>query len=327
MPSISQNPAVNYVSRNNDLGGSLEEFDLLKERENYIWADLAPVVEVSKSSGQYGRLKLEELLKERTTLRAPGAGYNRDSSRFEADNYSTVEHGAEEVVDDNLSEVYKDFFDAEMVARNRCFGAIARNAEKRWAAAIFDTAVYTGAALTTAIGTAWTAANSTPIDNVEAAVQKVWENTGLWPNTIILNRHEFRNLRNNAQILDRISSNGAGSSIKAGDVTRQQIAECFDLEKVLVGGGAENTANENQTRSISKIWDDSKAMVCVTAMTDDIAEPCIARTFHWSDDGSEIFGAVETYRDESVRGDVVRVRHQVGEKIIYTQCGHLLTGI
>ena len=40
-----------------------------------------------------------------------------------------------------------------------------------------------------------------------------------------------------------------------------------------------------------------------------------------------IGGTVETYRDETIRGDVVRVRHDTDERIIYTELGHLLTSI
>ena len=68
-------------------------------------------------------------------------------------------------------------------------------------------------------------------------------------------------------------------------------------------------------------------MVCRIATDSDIKSPCIGRTLHWAEDGSEIGGTVETYRDESVRGDVVRVRHQTDEKMLYTQAGHLLSNI
>ena len=36
---------------------------------------------------------------------------------------------------------------------------------------------------------------------------------------------------------------------------------------------------------------------------------------------------IETYRDETVRADITRVRHDVQEQILYTQMGHLLTNV
>jgi hypothetical protein len=68
-------------------------------------------------------------------------------------------------------------------------------------------------------------------------------------------------------------------------------------------------------------------MLCKVAKTNDVREVCIGRTFHWTKDGSSIGGTVEQYREEKVRGDVFRCRHQTGEKVINKECGHLLTGL
>jgi hypothetical protein len=65
-------------------------------------------------------------------------------------------------------------------------------------------------------------------------------------------------------------------------------------------------------------------MVCKVATGQDFREPCIGRTFHWAGDGSGIDGTIESYRDETVRGDVIRVRHDVDEIVLYKQAGHLL---
>ena len=61
--------------------------------------------------------------------------------------------------------------------------------------------------------------------------------------------------------------------------------------------------------------------------TNDMSEPCIGRTFHWAEDGSQPAGTVETYRDETKRSDIVRVRHDVDEIVMYTEMGHLLYNI
>jgi hypothetical protein len=58
-----------------------------------------------------------------------------------------------------------------------------------------------------------------------------------------------------------------------------------------------------------------------------MAEPCIGRMFHWSEDGSSPGGTVESYRDEIVRGNIIRVRHDVDEVVLYPQAGHLVSNI
>jgi len=68
-------------------------------------------------------------------------------------------------------------------------------------------------------------------------------------------------------------------------------------------------------------------MVCRVATGNDMREACIGRTFHWGQDGSSVGGTVESYRDEVVRGNVIRVRHDVDEVILYPQAGHLLSNV
>jgi hypothetical protein len=38
-------------------------------------------------------------------------------------------------------------------------------------------------------------------------------------------------------------------------------------------------------------------------------------------------GRIEEYREESDRSSIFRVRHQVDEKVINKECGHLLTAV
>ena len=311
-----------------EIAGSLEEFDLAMDRQGFIGPNVMPVFEAAKSAGHFGLIPLEQLLQTRETSRASGSGYSRGKYTFTDTSYSTQEHGAEEPVDDNDRENYRDYLDAELVAAQRAYDAVLRNQEIRVADKIFNSTTFTGSSLTTAVTNEWDdATNATPIADVEAAVRKVWTNSGLWPNTLIINRHVFRNLRLCDEITERISAQGAGSPIKATDITAAMLAQVFDLDRIYVCGSAKNTAPEGAAASIGKIWSDEYAMVCRTATTNDIREPCIGRTFHWSADGSQIGGTVESYRDEAVRSDVIRVRHQVGEQILYTQMGHLLSNI
>jgi len=313
-----------------DLASSLEEFDLLADRQNFIGIKAAPVIEVGKASGTFGRIPIEQLLQRRETRRAPGGGYSRGSWTFEPDSYACQEHGAEEPVDDRDEAMYRDYFDAELIAAQRALDAVLREQEIRLATMLFNATTWTGAGLTTAVTLEWDAndtAAAIPIHDVEGAVRKVWDATGLWPNALIINRNVFRNLRNLDQIVDRIEASGAGQAAKPGDITPQILARVFDLDYVLIGGGAYNSAKEGQTAVVSKIWSDEYAMVARVATTSDPKEPCVARIFHWAEDGSEIGGTIETYREEQTRSDIVRARNDCDEKVMYVECAHLLSNV
>lgn len=324
MPS----PSTSLATLRPDLAGSFMEFDLAMDREGFIASRVAPVIEVAKQSGKYGKIPVEQLLRQRDTLRAPGSGYSRSNFTFTTASFSCDEHGAEEPVDDREARMYRDYFDAELVVSQRARDAVLRNAEIRMADLIFNTTTWTGSSLTTALSTKWSdATNATPVDDVNAAKNKVYDGAGMWPNAIVMHRKALLELRETDQVRDRIAASGAGSPNRAGQITLQQIAEVFDLDIVLVAGSSKNTADEGQSASFSTIWDSSKVQVCRIATGRDIREPCIARTFHWAEDGSDIGGQVESYRDETVRGDIIRVRHDVDEKVTYKELGHLLTSV
>ena len=309
-----------------DLAASFEAFDLEAEKAGYIARKVMPTVDVASQAGNFGKIPLAQLLQQRNTTRSNGSGYARGNFTFDPASYSCEEHGAEEPVDDREAKMYAEYFDAELIATRRAYNSVLRNAEKRVADAIFNTTTWTGSSLTTDVSsTPWaTVSTAVPLTNVEAAVQKVYDNSGLWCNALVINKKVFRNLRNTTQVTDRIASSGAGNRNLASDVSIQMLAEAFALDYIIVAGGSQNTAIEGQTASVGQIWSSTYAMVCRVAVGSDFRDPCIGRTFHWSGDGSSIDGTIETYRDETVRSNIVRVRHDVDEIVLYPQAGHLL---
>ena len=325
MPS----PTSSLATQRPDLATFLE-FDLESENAGYIASQVLPVMSVASQAGNFGKIPLEQLLQQRETRRAPGAGYARGNWTFDKATYATEEHGAEEPVDDREAKMYAEYFDAEQVSTMRAFSSVLRNAEQRVADAIFNATTWTGSPLTTVVTNEWDSNHTTtavPITDVEAAVNKVYDGSGLWPNALIINRKVFRNLRNLDQIIDRIESAGAGNPSKPSDITEQMLAAVFDLDYVIVAGTSKNGAKEGQAATPTQIWSSEYAMVCRIATGNDMREACIGRTFHWSNDGSSIGGTVESYRDEVIRGNVIRVRHDVDEVVLYPQAGHLLSNV
>jgi len=311
-----------------DLGGSFVEFDLEMNAMGFIGSRVLPVIDVPKATGSFGILPVEEMLKIRNTKRAPGAGYSRGEFKFETSTFTCEEHGAEEPVDDREASLYSEYFVAEQIAAMRARQAVLANYEARVAAAVFSTSTWTGASLTTAVSTEWSsAASGVPVTDVLTAGNIIYENSGFYPNALIINRRVFRNLKNNAQVIDRIVSAGAGQAAKSGDISAELLAQVFDLDMVIVAGAGKNAANEGQAADIDPFWSNEYAMLCRVATGPDIRQPCIGRTFHWSEDGSTIGGTTEEYRDEAVRSKIIRVRHDVDEVIIYANAGHLLSNI
>lgn len=320
-------PTSSLATLRPELAGSLMEFDLAMNQQGFIAQQILPVFEVQYKSGTYGRIPLEQLLENRETKRNPGSGYSRSKFNFIDTDYACKENGVEEVIDDDEAKMYMEYFDAELVATSRGYSAILIEQERRVASALFNTTTYSGANLYLDTTIPWTKATystSEPIDDVQFGADKVYANTGLYANALICNRFVYRNLKRSQQIIDTIASSGAGDKTSLRNITKQQIADALDLDMILVAEGSRNGAAEGLAGSIEQIWSSSYAMVARVCTSNDIREPGLGRTFHWGEGGSSVGGTVESYRDESVRGDVIRVRHDTDENIHYVECGFLL---
>ena len=224
---------------------------------------------------------------------------------------------------------YRNLIEPEIVAVARAFGVVMRNFERRVAGKLFDPNTYTtGNGLRTDITVPWSDfQNSDPIRDVMLARQAVWNRTGVYPNTLVTNMENFLNLQQNERVIERISSSGSGDKVKATDVTAEQLARVFQVEKVCVANAAKNTAQEGQSRQIEQIWDRNFASVCHVAQTSDHREACVGRTFHWSGDGSSIGGTVLEYYDEDVEADWYKVKLETDEVTMYAELAHLLGGV
>lgn len=293
---------------------------------DFVGPQIFPVMAVPKQTGKFGKIAIEDLLRHsQAGARSPGSGYWRDIQQFTEDSFATSEYGFEELIDDREAQMYSDYFDAEVLATQRATNKLLTRQEMR-CAALFDSTAYTSASMVQALGNgAWDTAASTPITDVENAVQKVYLATGEKPNTLIINWVTYRKLKLVTQIISAIESAGAGFARRAADVTREMLSAVFDLN-VVVAGGSKNTANPGAAAVIAQIWP-KHAIIAKVATTNDMREPCVGRQFHWTDDGSEFSGQVETYRQEDVRSDVVRVRHDVQEKRLYLEMACMILNV
>lgn len=318
-------PGSSTAVARKDLSGLLESFDLEMDRRGFIGNRVLPIFNTPSNAGRFPKMKAEELLRSGMDLtRNPMSGYARDTTKFEDESYTTKEWGVEHPIDDKLSNLYGSYFDMESLALKKCVDVVLREQETRVADMIFNTTTWTGATLYLDVSTAWTSTSAVPITDVNTAKRNIRANFGRWPNTMIFNYNNLLYMREISQVQDRISSSGAGQSIKPNEITAAQLANVFDINNVLIPGATYNSANEGQAAAFGELWSNSYCWIGYVATTNDITEPCVGRTMHWGGDGSTPLGTVETYREETNRSDIVRVRHEVQEKLLFSAAGFLL---
>ncbi len=120
--------------------------------------------------------------------------------------------------------------------------------ELRAANLVFNTASYGAGLYTTLAGTnQWSdTVNSDPV----AAIGDALDVPIMRPNIAVFGQQAWTKLRRHPKIVQAIKNTNQG----AGMVSREEFAEFFELQEVLIGQGLANTAKKGQTAVLSRVW-------------------------------------------------------------------------
>lgn len=301
-----------------DIGGALQEYT---GPEGLIGGRVFPVFRSMEQTANFDKVSREGLARIPETRRGASGKYNRVEWATETDSFNCIEHGLENALSDRDRRKYRSSFAAELVAAKVPMNSLLLAQEKRVADAVFNTTTWTGASLyTDNSGTPWTTASTDTRTQVHAALAKVEDLTGITPNSLIINRITARRLQANDDIQESIKyvKSATAAALEAA------LADFYGLDNVLIANARYNGADENQTFSGSKIWSNLYASVCyIHPDPEDFSQPTLGRTFLWDEDSPEN-PVVESYRDEPIRSDVFRVRHDTDEKVLEPYLAHLM---
>jgi len=319
-----------------DLSLSYGEFDTRANRRKYIGAKVLPPAVVGHQSANFLRLAIASVLnKVEDTVRAPKGEYTRGDFEWDQDSYVTLDHGVEEEIDDRQLAMYRGEINADRIHTQRAIDRVLTAYENEVATAVFNTSTWTGSALTTSVGTPWTTESSAdPIGDIDAAGEKVRAGIGMMPNTLIATDFAIKRIKRCDQIVDRLKYSGHDDP---KNVSLAALADLLEVETILVARSHKNTNDDGQTASLSRMWDQTMAMVCYIGMEESLEamEPTIGRTIQWDEENASLPGEeegtpaviMEEYRTEATRGYRLRARLDYGIKILHPECGHLLTSV
>lgn len=317
-------PTSSTTVQRPDLGVQAYEYMLEADQRGFIGVELMPIFETPEQSSDYPVIPIESLLKQVNTKRAPRSAYSRGDWKFETGTYACEEHGWEEPVDDVEAKLYRRYLDAEVVSTQIAVDIILRGHERRVKTIIQDPSAAIGS---TNVAIEWsTAATATPRANVEAGKESMRQASGLKPNAIAMGVVPFNNLFLTAELKDAFKYTNP-IEIGGEEAKRRLLAQYFGVDKVLVGGAMQDTAKKGQSYSLADIWDDEYVSLCrVSSGGPALREPVIGRTFLWTEDSPDML-VTESYRDESIRSNVIRVRQHVDEAVIFAGALYVLGNI
>lgn len=303
------------------LAGMLDEFDLEANRAGFVGTRVLPVTEVKLQIANIGRVKLASLLKNATTTRASGAGYNQTTFEFEDWSYATKDHGQVIPIDDRIRSAFLSSFDAEAHGIRMARNIVLQAHEDRVIATLTDPTIFSDEEAMN-----WESIDiADPVADVIAAVKRVRNQSGLMANAVVLDWETYSIAKTCESVIERLKHAGFDDPKKFSE---QAMAALFEVDQVIVSGAMKNiNVNTLHPEPILKpSWPRNVVGVGRVATTQNVQEPCVGRTFHWSADGSKIGTTIDLWESVEKRATMVRSRIETDEKLIHPEAWTLITG-
>lgn len=289
----------------------------------FIGDKIFPHYEVDGRTGDYPFFEMgpAELASDLSSERGSTGTYNRVTRAFKMESYRTIDRGLEELIDDDDRRANDKFFDQEVLAAQLTQRNVRLGLERRVAAKLFDTGVFTA----TSAAVNYTNANIATVDfprDLMAAIDRL-DDKGVKANTIVASGPVINLIKRTTRFQNWIKSYNMGDPTQ---VTNERMvrsfADDYGISQLLVGRASYNSSKTKKTPTLAKIWPNTHIWIGEVKDGDPYAGGA-GRTLTWTDTGG--IWAVESYRDDERRSDVVRVRHNTDEKVVDPNAGELIT--
>ena len=280
----------------------------------YIGQQVFPRVIVQKQNDKFFIFDKSAWFRNEISPRAPGQLANRVDYSISTGSYICLPYAlGKEVTDEEIANADQPLRPmveaAEFTMDQLLLGLEIRvadlvSASGNWASASAHTST-----------PKWSSDTSTPTANILTLNTSVRQTIGRRPNTAVLGAEVFETLMDHPEFLERLKYTRAGAVLTPGD-----LASWFGYQKVLIGDGIKNTANEGAADSFSDIWSDF-FWVGWVAPNPSLRQPSAGYVFEW--------GAreTETFREDQEKQWIVTVEHKTDERITASDSGAIYSDL
>lgn len=253
----------------------------VQDASSFIAGQVFPQIAVAKNSDKYFKYAREDWFRDDAQERAAGtesAGgdYEIDTDLYYAKRYAFHKDITDEERANADSPLSPDEDALAFVTEK-----LLLNKENNWARKFFVPSVWgtdLAGASTASSGHIiyWNDyTNSDPVKDMSDNATIIAEVTGKQPNTLVIGRLVYNALKNHPDILDRIKYS------QKGVVTKDLIAELFDVDRILVANAIQNVAKKGQDASMSYIMGDNM-LLCYTEPAPRLRSATAGATFTWN---------------------------------------------
>tara|TARA_R110002012_G_scaffold35630_4_gene101450 strand:+ start:360 stop:1322 length:963 start_codon:yes stop_codon:yes gene_type:complete len=300
---------------------------LLKNQDKmYVGDKCLPVATVNHPRGKYYTVApgFSYASPGHGLLRNSGAAFRRVTTDVtQSDLFDLKEYGVESFLDDIDREFAgSDALDLRQAATEIAFQKAMIERERDFADLLFSTTTFSGA-LNTSVGgsSQWDNAASNPLDQVDAAAEKIRQSTGIPRSelSMLLGAKVWEACRKNAALTDFYKNVVAGATT----LDEATVASALGIKEIIVGRSVGNTAKEGQAVSMADIWGKFALVFHKVDNPRPLTPHGIGATFSMA--GRQA-GRVERYREEP-RNEVILVSYLEDRVVTNASAGHLFTTV
>ena len=271
---------------------------------------------------------------------APGTPYQRVKATLGNKSYRCEEAGIEEpITAEDYDVLGQD--GAEALATERGSQIVLRAREAALAAVLTGTAgetTFLNQVTTPDIAENWGEATGEPISDIAKADLALTLRIGAGLRWLLLSAEDLADLQKNAQIRSAYRAIAGINDPTAlhRKISVDHLATVLGVDKILVGNARQNTAEKGAAATYSFIWPHLYPLLLRgVANPANLMEPCLGRTFIWDQANVGAEGelrsndnltgvAVESYRDETAKSDIVRVTEYTALKLLNITAAQLI---
>jgi hypothetical protein len=311
------NPTKNEVHVNKPLTNISVAY--MQDLNAFVADQVFPKVAVAKQSDRYIVYDKADFYRDEMKLRAPasesaGAGFRIDNTPT----YYCAVYALHKDIDDqlranvdepiNLDEDTTKFLTQKMMLKK----------DKIFVENYFKTGVW-GTDYTPS--TLWSAANSTPVKDIDAQKDSVYKKTGYMPNVLVVTSDVHTVLKNHPDVLDRVKYT------QQATISEQLLASLFGVQKYLVLRTIENKAAEGASADFDFLAS-KKALLVYAASAPSLMTPSAGYSFVWQGLTGSIDGVrVKNFRLEHLAADRIEIEAAFDLKVVAADLGVFFNGV
>ena len=313
----------------------------LQDQKDFVASEVFPAIPVPMKSDLYFVYNRGDYFRNNMQLRAPGTPAAAGGYKLATQTYVANVWAEKKIIDDQIRANSDQPLQPDRDATFWLTQQALINRDVNWVTAYFGTGIWgTDVSGVTGVPSAgqflrWDQSGSTPLNDVLAGQVTIKQNTGYWPNVLVLGAKVFITLLTNAQIIDRLKYGQTAPGPVV--VSTSDLEALFKVTKVRVASAIQTTSSEDENASSDSTTypgadtfgfiAGSNALLAYAATSPGIFAASAGYTFNWTGlTGATAAGMrIKKYRWEIDAADHVEIESAYAFGLVGKQLGYFFS--